>query len=138
MLIAVQPSSVQVFDRLPKEQRDRGNSQPYSSRIQFIAVEASMCLIFLFRFFFITILCVCWEGSCRSCKAKLRFHVLAHNYVRWMCLTGILSNKEVEGMTEGDQSSHRLRDAGTVPMCICLHLYPNYCQAAHTDQEARS
>lgn len=41
-------------------------------------------------------------------------------------------------MTEGDQSSHWLRDAGTVPMCICLHLLLNYSQAEPRHQEANS
>lgn len=35
MLIGVQPSSVQVFDRLPNEQRDRGNFEHYSYKMPY-------------------------------------------------------------------------------------------------------
>lgn len=38
----------------------------------------------------------------------------------------------MEGMTEGDQSARRLRDAAMVPMCTCLHFLITLRLNTHT------
>ncbi len=40
--------------------------------------------------------------------------------------------KEMDGMTEGDQLSHRLRDLGTVPMCISICFLITLRPRTHT------